>query len=319
MFSGSTILGDGHVIMIVDPNGLSQSVASSVDASLVDTIADADARNEAEGEKISLLLFRAGSEEPKAVPLSLVTRLEEFEVAKIEHANGRPILLYRGSLIPLIYVNDSVQRRNGGTQPMLVFSDNGRTMGLVVDEIVDIVEAHLDLQLASDIPGFLGAAIIGERSAEILDLGHFLSIAFRDWFDRKKPQRADSSGRLLFVDDSAFFRGLLEPALRGLGYDVTACASGAEALERIDAGTSFDVIVSDIDMPEMDGFAFAEAIRNGRGMDRIPIIALSGLCTPDAVTRGRAVGFNDYIAKFDRAGLIAALREFSGQAYGEAA
>jgi two-component system chemotaxis sensor kinase CheA len=248
-----------------------------------------------------------------------VTRLEEFEVAKIEHANGKPILLYRGALIPLIYVNDSVQRRNGGTQPMLVFSDNGRTMGLVVDEIVDIVEARLDLQLPSDMPGFLGAAIIGERSAEILDLGHFLSIAFRDWFDRKKPQRAASAGQLLFVDDSAFFRGILEPVLRGLGYDVTVCATAAEALARIDEGAPFDIVVSDIDMPEMDGFALAEAIRKSRGMDRIPIVALSGLCTPDAVARGRAVGFNDYIAKFDRPGLIAALREFSGQAYGEAA
>jgi two-component system chemotaxis sensor kinase CheA len=202
---------------------------------------------------------------------------------------------------------------------MLVFSDNGRTMGLVVDEIVDIVEAHLDLQLPSDAPGFLGAAIIGERSAEILDLGHFLSVAFRDWFDRKKPERVSSHGRLLFVDDSAFFRNMLEPVLRGMGFDVTVCASAVDALDRLRAGGDYEIIVSDIDMPEMDGFDFADAVRRELGMERIPIIALSGLCTPDAVARGRAVGFNDYIAKFDRAGLIAALREFSGQAYGEAA
>ncbi len=143
MFSGSTILGDGRVIMIVDPNGVAQAVATSAETAATETHVDDENRRDEGDEIISLLLFRAGSVEPKAVPLSLVTRLEEFDVSKIEHTGGRPVAQYRGSLLPLVYVDDKVERRTTGTQPVLVFSDNGRSMGLVVDEIVDIVQDRL--------------------------------------------------------------------------------------------------------------------------------------------------------------------------------
>src|SRR5205807_3970746 len=88
MFSGNTILGDGSVIMIIDPNGIAQSVGSAA------TQADApDAHQSAAIEKtVSLLVFRAGSHQPKAVPLSLVTRLEEIDCKKIELSNGRHLV-----------------------------------------------------------------------------------------------------------------------------------------------------------------------------------------------------------------------------------
>ena len=311
LFSGNTILGDGSVIMILDPNGVAQAFGSHV-GTAVETTAEAAAKEERPEEQntVSLLIFRAGSPEPKAVPLSLVTRLEEFNIDQIEFSNGRDMVQYRGSLMPLVQVNDFVQRRTEGSQPMLVFSDAGRSMGLVVDEIVDIVDEQLNIEVSSEVPGILGTAVIKGKATEIIDVGHFLPQAFEDWFHRKEmSEELSFTKKLLFVDDSSFFRNMLGPVLKAAGYEVTICSSGKDALAVLERDPSYEIVVSDIEMPEMTGFELCEAIRRQPATRDIPIIALSSLCTPAAIERGRQAGFNDYVAKFDRPGLIASLKE----------
>ncbi len=112
--------------------------------------------------------------------------------------------------------------------------------------------------------------MISGKATALVDIGHYLSIAFADWFERKSSSYSTTSGRLLLVDDSAFFRGLIGPVLRGMGYEVVTCASAPEALDRLSRDTRFNVIVSDIDMPEMDGFSFASAVRSRPHMSSIP-------------------------------------------------
>ena len=220
MFSGNTILGDGSVIMIIDPNGIAQTVGSAGTQVASET---EDTQQAAQAEKtVSLLVFRAGSQQPKAVPLSLVTRLEEIDCKKIELSNGRHLVQYRGQLMPLVRVSDEVRVRTEGAQPLLVFSDSGRSMGLVVDEIVDIVEDTLDIQVGSETTGILGSAVIKGQATEIIDIGHFLPLAFEDWFRRKELGAEALTRSLLFVDDSAFFRNMLVPVLKAAGYDVVA-------------------------------------------------------------------------------------------------
>jgi two-component system chemotaxis sensor kinase CheA len=307
MFSGNTILGDGSVIMIIDPNGIAQAVGTAGSSS-ADDEAEAQ-RNAGHDNTVSLLVFRAGSPEPKAVPLSLVTRLEEIDCKKIELSNGRHLVQYRGQLMPLVRVNGDVRVRTEGAQPLLVFSDAGRSMGLVVDEIVDIVEDKLDIQVASDVPGVVGSAVVKGQATEIVDVGHFLPLAFEDWF-RRNEMRAEALTRtLLFVDDSAFFRNMLTPVLRASGYDVISAGGAEEALALVKKGQRFDMIVSDIEMPGMNGFDLAEALRADPRSANVPIIALSSITSPAAIERGRQAGFHDFVAKFDRQGLIAALKE----------
>jgi two-component system chemotaxis sensor kinase CheA len=319
MFSGNTILGDGSVIMIVDPNGVASAIGTAIASEMVDHKESEKTRAVDNDAKISMLLFRAGSPEPKAVPLSLVTRLEEFEIEKIEHSNGRDLVQYRGSLMPLVYPNYDVRRREEGTQPMLVFSDAGRSMGLVVDEIVDIVEEALNIQVGSDVPGVLGSAVIKGKATEILDIGHYLPLAFEDWFKRKEISSAALTRKLLFIDDSAFFRNMLGPVMKAAGFDVTVCASATEAMRLLGDGAQYDVIVSDIEMPVVNGFELAEMLRRDARFKQTPIIALSALCTPASIERGRQSGFDEYVAKFDRPGLIAALKEITSPDYGIAA
>jgi len=138
MFSGNTILGDGSVIMILDPNGI--AAASGEAASMGENGAAAaadDDKSSSEAERIALLVFRAGGQAPKAVPLSLIARLEEADAATIEFSDGKPVLQYRGKLMPLVTIDPSYPVRTEGRQPILVFADRNRNMGLLVDEIVD--------------------------------------------------------------------------------------------------------------------------------------------------------------------------------------
>jgi two-component system chemotaxis sensor kinase CheA len=308
MFSGNTILGDGAVIMIIDPNGIAQALGTSV--ATQHEIADENAAMRASHaeQMTSLLVFRAGSNQPKAVPLALITRLEEINVDKIEHSNGRYMVQYREQLMPLVQM-DGVSVGTEGAQPILVFADDGRSMGLVVDEIIDIVEERLNIEVASAQLGILGSAVIKGQATEVIDVGHFLPMAFADWFSRKEMRPSASAQSVLLVDDSAFFRNMLAPVLKAAGYQVRVATNAQEGLVVLRSGQEFDAILTDIEMPDMNGFEFAETVRADRRLSSTPIIALSSMVSPAAIERGRQAGFHDYVAKFDRPGLIAALKE----------
>jgi two-component system, chemotaxis family, sensor kinase CheA len=310
VFSGTTILGDGSVIMILDPNGVAQALGRAAQAAH-EAPELKQSEDVASEQKVSLLVFRAGSQRPKAVPLSLVTRLEEIDCHRIEISDGRHLVQYRDQLMPLLRIDSDTGLKREGAQPILVFSDHGRSMGLVVDEIVDIVEDRLDIEVASNRPGVLGYAVVKGVTTEIIDVGHFLPQAFEDWFRNRDALSARGARNVLLVDDSAFFRDLLAPLIKAAGYQVVAVGSGAEALAALKSGMRFDLVVTDIEMPEMDGFALADAMRGAPGTAAIPIIALAAMVSTEAIERGRAVGFHDFVAKFDRTGLIAAIKEQS--------
>jgi len=308
MFSGNTILGDGAVIMIIDPNGIAKALGAAANAT--HEINDENAAHRAAGAEqlTSLLVFRAGSNQPKAVPLGLVTRLEEIAAEKIELSNGRSMVQYREQLMPLVQMNN-VTIRTSGSQPILVFADDGRSMGLVVDEIIDIVEERLHIEVAGSSEGILGSAVIKGQATEVIDVGHFLPMAFADWFHRKEMRPSLSAQQVLLVDDSAFFRNMLAPVLKAAGYKVRVAPNAQEGLAALRSGQTFDAVLTDIEMPDMNGFEFAETIRADAHLASMPIIALSSLVSPAAIERGRQAGFHDYVAKFDRPGLIAALKE----------
>lgn len=313
LFSGNTILGDGSVIMIIDPNGIAQSVAQ-VETGTADAEQPKDeAQFESSEDSTAMLLFRAASQDPKAVPLSLVTRLEEIDVAEIERANGCDLVQYRGVLMPLIHVGEEAQRKTEGLQPVLVFSDQKRSMGLVVDEIVDIVEDKLNIEIKADAPGMIGSAVIKGKATEVIDIGYYIEQAFDDWLEQREEGPVAGDTRLLLVDDSAFFRNMLAPMLSACGYSVTLAESGKQALELRDRGAQFDIIVSDIEMPEMDGIAFAETVRSDPTWRNIPIIALSSHTAPHIIERSHQAGFVDFVGKFDREGLMESIKDCSKQ------
>jgi two-component system chemotaxis sensor kinase CheA len=303
LFSGNTILGDGSVIMILDPNGIAQATGVGGSRAAVAPPAPPDARRI---ERTTLLLFRAGDATPKAAPLGLIARLENFPRDAIETAGGGPVIQYRGRLMKLV-APPGIDR-DTASQPVLVFADDNRSMGLMVDEILDVVEDRLEVELSTSRPGLLGSAVIAGRAVEVLDAGFWLRQAFSDWFERTNAQRrARARPHLLVVEDSQFFRDLLAPLLTSAGYEVTTADNGAAALRLRDQGHAFDCIVSDIEMPELDGFGFIRAVRAGGAWAGVPAVALSSRTDPADLAAGRAAGFTSHVGKFDRDAVLAAV------------
>jgi len=319
MFSGNTILGDGSVVMILDPNGIAAATGEVELAE--DAEDDAAERHAARGsETTAMLVFRAVEKSPKAVPLALVARLEEIDLTKVEFSNGQYVVQYRGQLMPLIQMEGAEKLKDTGRQPVLVFSDRDRAMGLVVDDIVDIVEERVKIELNAKRTGYVGSAVIAGRATDVVDVGHYLTNALQDWFGGQSHEAFEDGhvSRVLLVDDSPFFRNLLTPLLSVAGYEVTAVESAHFALELCEAGKEFDVIISDIEMPGMNGFEFAEAIKNNTRWSNIPMVALSSFATQKDFARGRAVGFLDYVAKSDRETLLNTLHDTLSEVRGAA-
>jgi len=102
---------------------------------------------------------------------------------------------------------------------------------------------------------------------------------------------------------------MLVPVLDTAGYDVTSAQSAERALELYNDGHVYDVIISDIEMSGMSGYEFAEYVQNQTDWSSIPMVALSSYADPQDMERGRAAGFRDYVAKFDRETLLDTLRE----------
>lgn len=313
IYSGNTILGDGSVIMILDPNGIAESANAVVsDEDRTSKQQTVDTIDTHVGGRESLLLFRAGKNTRKAVPLPLVARLEDIPVDRIELSDGRHVVQYRGTLMPVVLANGAGSFKAEGRQPVLVFADGDYTMGLAVDEILDIIEDHVDVTLTSETAGVVGSAIIGGHATEMIDVTHYLGLAFDDWLksrDKTTNSAPTKGARVLLIDDSIFFRNMLKPLLKVAGYSLVCVDHAQAALDLREAGETFDLIISDIDMPDMDGFELTRILRRDGGWCDTPIVALSSFSSEKHLERGRQVGFNDFVAKFDRKALLSSLAE----------
>jgi two-component system chemotaxis sensor kinase CheA len=214
------------------------------------------------------------------------------------------VLQYRGALMPIV-TSLVGSLREEGPQPVLVFSEGDQTVGVAVDEILDIVDAVLKFELTASGSGMVGTAVVREKATEVVDISYHVSDVFQGWFTKRvvPGQRR----HVLLVDDSPFFRTMVAPLLAAAGYDVTEAANAELALKLKDEGKTFDVILSDIQMPGMGGYKFASAIKQDAQWRSTPVIGLA------ADTDGDDMGtFDALTRKFDRDGLLETVRGFIG-------
>ncbi|WP_445502327.1 hybrid sensor histidine kinase/response regulator [Microvirga sp. G4-2] len=310
LFSGNTILGDGAVVLIVDPNGLARMVGSGAqnnefqnDAALGQAIAAAE-------ELTSLLVFRGGGDSLKAVPLSLVTRLEEIDASTIESASGRPVVQYRGRLMPIVSCDEDLEIKRQGLQSLLVFSDGEISMGLAVAEIVDIVEDRLEVELLAERSDLVGSAVVRGKTTEIVNIAHYLPLVLETW--SRTDQRAKQGKSLLLVDGSNFFRDMLVPVLKASGYRVHTAATAQDAARYLSSGAQPNFIVADLELPGNSGFAFIATLRADAQYRSIPIIGLTLRPDPQLIALARRFKITEVVSKVDRRGLLSALAELSG-------
>ena len=304
VYSGNTILGDGSVIMILDPNGIAKHFgeADHAGASEKDM-----ASKLAQGEKYgSFLIFDSGGGAPKAVPLELVSRLEVIEASSVEYAGQNAVVQYRGGLMRLKTL-PGIALPTQDTFDVVVFTYDGRTVGLAVDAIVDIQDAPMAVQLAAWEEQYLGSTVIEGRTTDVVDVGYLLKDLGLDLEHIGNTATRVSGVRVLVVEDSPFFRKLIVPFLEAIGYDVTEAANPSQALDLVNKAARFDLIVTDIEMPEMDGFELVTELRRDPRYSAVPMIAFTSTVNEQFRERSHRAGMNNIILKTDREALLAAI------------
>ncbi|WP_417389920.1 chemotaxis protein CheW [Gimesia sp.] len=305
LYQGTTILGDGRVVMILDVGGIFNQCGGSSAHS--QSVAE-EAPGSSDRDTISMLLFGVKENVTMAVPLSLVARLEEFPLDSIELNGDRKVVQYRENLLPLLSIEGAGY--GGGEpvdpQPVIVFSENNRSMGLMVNEIKDIIDEQLVIRMQSDRPGVLGTAIIGKNAIDVIDTQYYVTRSTPNWFEKVEDKK---SFRVLVVDDSMFFRQLVATALETEGFSVVTRDSCVAAVELLEKDSRFNAVITDLDLPMMDGFEFCEWLKEQEDTQQLSVIALTSANSATDQAKAREAGFDEFLVKFNSHELISCLDE----------
>jgi two-component system chemotaxis sensor kinase CheA len=174
-YAGATIMGDGKVVLILDAIGLARK-AHVVDLEGRNSVREnaSDQEDAKSADRQALLVFSPGNETRMAVSLSMVTRLEEFDLGMLENSDGKHVVQYRGDIMPLIFLSDvfglNSSRKEEDALSVIVYSDQGRSVGVVVDKIIDIVEEVVTLKEGLVGQGLLGSIVVKDKVTDLLDV-----------------------------------------------------------------------------------------------------------------------------------------------------
>ena len=172
-YSGATILGDGRVALILDVAALARRVlrGDGVDRQNAEQTGTGTVAGSVEPNRV--LVAGIGGGRQVAIPLCSVTRLEHIPAAGVERVGSREVLQYRGQILPLVRLArqlGSVSEREGTDLVVVVYSSEGRSVAIAVDEILDIVEGDAEVRSDIDDVGLLGSAVVRDRIVELLDV-----------------------------------------------------------------------------------------------------------------------------------------------------
>ena len=195
---------------------------------------------------------------------------------------------------------------------LLLPKDLRRPFGILLSDIVDTLTTAIELDAeAYRADGLLGSAVVRAQMTLFLDVYRLADLLEQASRARLPPPPERRGRRALLVEDTQFFRQLVKGYLEGAGFEVELARDGAEGLAKLDEGT-FDLIVSDIEMPVMDGWAFARAVRQRPDGARVPLLALTTLSSAVDRERALACGFDRHEVKIDRERFLAAVKELLG-------
>lgn len=343
IFSGATIMGDGSVALTIDVTGISTTanlVGEAMDAGSGMTATDrkSGARR---AESCEFLLIDVGATGSYAIPLSLVSRIEMFDQDRFERSGEQKVVRYRDALLPVFSLPEFLHLPDAGRATaakegtsVVVIKRGDRSYGIEVCDIQDIVElaARID-QTVKDRPGILGTIIAQEKVIVVVDIfGMIDQVKARLEMGSQAPgatakvQKLSNevafrrNHRILVVEDSAFFRNYTRQILEDAGYAVEVAEDGADGLSLFEGATPthFSLILSDIEMPVMDGYELARKVRVSKANAKIPMVAITTKFSVSDAEVGEKAGFSKYLEKLDPDKLIKELDDLLGRQEGGA-
>jgi len=308
-YVGATIMGDGKIALILDVPGLAR-LANILPQQLERGRSEAKSAETNANEKQTLLLFRAGRFPRLVVALSMVARLEEFSRSRVEYAAGLPVINYREAILPLASLGAMLDpgvpdaAMDNGLLQVIVFSEGNRHVGLVVDQILDIVEEKVTVKRAKSSFGLLGSAVVGGKITDFLDLGALIEAVIGG----PAEAQPSSSGAVLLVDPSKISRGVLRSYLDMHGSQVLEAPDADAALEIL-SRVPVALVIAAAGRAKSGGAALLDAMRGRDRLAAIPVLAIleSGSAGDWCVETPAGLRFDGAVARTDRGGLLAFL------------
>ncbi|WP_456384606.1 chemotaxis protein CheW [Desulfolithobacter sp.] len=324
-YAGATIMGDGRIALILDVSNLAQMAGlTSMEGS--DRAQElAEAAKEAiiaRRDKQALLIFRSSEEEQFGVPLNMVERVEKIKITDIEDVGGRRVMQYRGGSLPLLCIDDVAMVQPIKEQDdllVIVFHLANKDIGLLAIGPVDAIEVAADIDdVTLKQTGIMGSAIIDGQTTMLVDIFELVQAVHPEWFADlalSEIVEEEEAATILVVEDSNFFRNQVKGYMEEAGYHVIEAEDGVEAFQTLEErADEITLVVTDIEMPNMDGFELTEKIRGDSRFAHLPVIALTTLAADEDIAKGKAVGFDEYHIKLDKERLMESVHKYARQA-----
>jgi two-component system chemotaxis sensor kinase CheA len=306
-FAGATIMGDGRVALILSIEGIARQARVRFEA--VSAQEPPVTTEAAPAEMQTVLLFRYGLDEQFALPLAMIRRLVRIRPDRIERVGGREFVTVDSVPTQILRLDAFLKVspcQDRSEMFLLLPRGLTRPLGVLVAEVIDTQALVLDVRPdVCPADGLLGSALIRGRLTLVPDLYRLGDRLAAQEAPPALPPARDRR-RVLLVEDTQFFRQLVKGYLETAGFDVVTATNGAEGLERLEAG-AFDLVVSDIEMPVMNGYEFARAVRRRRDGAALPLLALTTLSSDADRERTQESGFDGHEVKIDRAPFLAAV------------
>jgi two-component system chemotaxis sensor kinase CheA len=173
LYSGATVLGDGTVALILDVQALARRALRTETTDRQESRASVSEAAAAETERQRMLLASIGGGRRVAIPLDTVTRLEQVRAEAVEKVGNREVVQYRGAILPIVRLDRHLGAYGDSEREVLeviVYADHGRSVAIVVEEILDIVDGEAAIRSDIDDLGLLGSAVLGDKVTELLDV-----------------------------------------------------------------------------------------------------------------------------------------------------
>ncbi|MEM8670159.1 MAG: chemotaxis protein CheW [Planctomycetota bacterium] len=318
LLAGSTILGDGRVAMILDATGIASRMAITNEAEPQSLESTRESMTTGLRDRQRMVLFSLSQHDHFAVSMDIVSRIERVHNDSFDSIGDRRVLQYRGGTLKMLSVDEVIPVKKVDETDnvhVIVFKVCDHEVGLIAPHLNDIRDC--DIGLVDQVSGQDGVAcvtVIEERTTRILDLYGMTESARPEWFERFKSsgdaEEKQRPLRILICEDSPFFRGFLSRTLKNEGHQITECEDGAEGWDTLyERPNDFDLLLTDVEMPNLDGIALTKRVRADSRFTELPIIALTSLADEESIQRGKEAGVSDYQVKMNKPELLASIRQ----------
>ncbi len=323
-YAGATIMGDGRIALILDVSNIARMAGlTSLDGS--ERAAEmAEAAKEAitkTRDRQALLTFSSSPTEQFGVPLNQVERVEKIKHTDIEEIGGRRVMQYRGGSLPLISIDEVASVLPLADREdflVIVFRLAGKDVGLLATGPIDAIEISAEIDdVTLKQTGIMGSTIISNKTTMLVNIFEIVQTSNPQWFEDHAAYAgidADEAQAptILIVEDSNFFRNQVKGYLEEAGFTVIEAEDGRIAWKKLEEhGDEIALVVTDIEMPNMNGFQLTEAIKADKRHSHLPVVALTTLAAEEDIAHGKSVGIDEYHIKLDKERLMECVHRFT--------